>query len=524
VVHERPAQIGRTTFGDHGVIGWTIGPALDHYRHWDFYIPKTRGARVSDTVVFFPEKYSMTTTASADRASTALEELTEALKNPAAAKPFLNTGNKLNAAIEALTERLSNRSTTPPNSGASPPRVSERTVQPPRVNNTRAVSPVVAYDPKQALLTKINPQVAVRGFNKIISTRAPSILNSTNNINKATSVPKPSTSIPTRLVNNNNNVNDNNNIKGIDNVTPGWENSEENSEENSPRRRLRQRIIPKTQKLELNTTVYKIFKEKIHQGYICEFDPKDGSYKIKYQDGDIEEGTEEEISRLLKKPNQTAWTQALSATIFERAHAQYCKTEERMPIPLIFFNGYGKAVAILEYQGGKADAFIPDKQEYKYQANAVINEETGKAMEYRDLLKDPKHRETWSRAAANEHGRLFNGTQRVKGTNTCRWIKKSQVPKGKRATYARTVMAVRPKKAETNRVRITVGGNLLEYLGETSTEAASIDNKAPHQQYPIYTRSATWNYRYIELLHPKIPERLPEYALPHQHDTTRNNR
>jgi hypothetical protein len=78
----------------------------------------------------------------------------------------------------------------------------------------------------------------------------------------------------------------------------------------------------------LNTTVYKIFEDKIHQGYICKFDPKDGFYKIKYQDGDLEEGTEEEISRLLKKTHQTAWKQALSATIFERAHAQYCKTEE----------------------------------------------------------------------------------------------------------------------------------------------------------------------------------------------------
>jgi hypothetical protein len=33
------------------------------------------------------------------RAATALEELTEALKNPTAAQPFLNTSNKLNAAI-----------------------------------------------------------------------------------------------------------------------------------------------------------------------------------------------------------------------------------------------------------------------------------------------------------------------------------------------------------------------------------------------------------------------------------------
>jgi hypothetical protein len=166
-----------------------------------------------------------------------------------------------------------------------------------------------------------------------------------------------------------------------------------------------------------------------------------------------------------------------------------------------FSNGYGRAVAILEYQGGKADAFIPDQQDYKYRACAVIDEETGKLMEYRDLLKDPKHRETWSRAAANEHGRLFNrvgknadGTQRVKGTNACHWILKSQVPKGKRVTYARTVVAVRPKKEGINRVRIRVEGNLLEYLGgNINRSSINCNNKPPHQQCSIYTRSVTWN-------------------------------
>jgi hypothetical protein len=83
------------------------------------------------------------------------------------------------------------------------------------------------------------------------------------------------------------------NINVVDNVTTGEKNSEENSEENSPRRQLRKRIIPKPQKLKLNTTVYKIFEDKIHTGYICKFDPKDGFYKIKYQDGDIEEVWEE---------------------------------------------------------------------------------------------------------------------------------------------------------------------------------------------------------------------------------------
>jgi hypothetical protein len=47
----------------------------------------------------------------------------------------------------------------------------------------------------------------------------------------------------------------------------------------------------------MNTTVYRIFCDDgaLHQGYICGFDTKEGYYKIKYQDGDIEEATEEEI-------------------------------------------------------------------------------------------------------------------------------------------------------------------------------------------------------------------------------------
>jgi hypothetical protein len=108
----------------------------------------------------------------------------------------------------------------------------------------------VDNDPKLALRHKISPQVAVRGLNKIISLRTDPTLNTTNNIKKATS-------IPTKLVNNNNinDNNNNNNINGVGNVTPSEENSEENSDENSLRQRLRKRIIPKPQKLKLNTTV-----------------------------------------------------------------------------------------------------------------------------------------------------------------------------------------------------------------------------------------------------------------------------
>jgi hypothetical protein len=94
--------------------------------------------------------------------------------------------------------------------------------------------------------------------------------------------------------------------------------------------------------------------------------PNEGYYKIKYQDGDIEEATEEEIDRMLHKPNKTAMARALSATRFNQIHDLYCKTISRMPIASKFSNGFGKAVAILDYMGGNENAFIPDKQEYKY--------------------------------------------------------------------------------------------------------------------------------------------------------------
>jgi hypothetical protein len=120
------------------------------------------------------------------------------------------------------------------------------------------------------------------------------------------------------------------------------------------------------------------------------------------------------VDRMLKKPNKTSMARALLATRFTRIHDQYCRTLSQMPVASKFSNGFGKAVAILDFLGGKEDAFIPDKQEYKYRADAVINEETGKSMEYKDLLKDPKYREDWSRAAANKFGRLFKGVRKNK--------------------------------------------------------------------------------------------------------------
>ena len=62
-------------------------------------------------------------------------------------------------------------------------------------------------------------------------------------------------------------------------------------------------------------------------------------------------------------------------------------------------------------------------------AQLIHDKETGEYLNYRQLLKDPKHAKVWVHSAANEFGRLAQGVgTRIKGTNTIHFIQKNQVP------------------------------------------------------------------------------------------------
>ena len=64
-----------------------------------------------------------------------------------------------------------------------------------------------------------------------------------------------------------------------------------------------------------------------------------------------------------------------------------------------------------------------------HEALEVMDAETGKVLNYRQLMHHPKHKEKWSKLLANEFGRLANGVGgRIKGTNTIKFIQKRDVP------------------------------------------------------------------------------------------------
>ncbi len=64
-----------------------------------------------------------------------------------------------------------------------------------------------------------------------------------------------------------------------------------------------------------------------------------------------------------------------------------------------------------------------------HKALAIMNAETGKVLNYRQLIKSQNHKETWSKLSANEFGRLANGVGGcIKGTNTIKFIHKCDLP------------------------------------------------------------------------------------------------
>jgi hypothetical protein len=110
----------------------------------------------------------------------------------------------------------------------------------------------------------------------------------------------------------------------------------------------------------------------------------------------------------------------------------------------------------------------------QHQANAVIYPVTGKEMEYAALMKDPRLQTLWTRGFGNECGRLFQGIRGITGSDTYFFINLTDIPKYRKITYGEIVCDCKPHKKEKERIRLTVGGFRLDYLGDVATSTAHI--------------------------------------------------
>ena len=71
----------------------------------------------------------------------------------------------------------------------------------------------------------------------------------------------------------------------------------------------------------------------------------------------------------------------------------------------------------------------------------------------------------WEKGLANEFGRLTNGvgTRILTESNIIKFITRTKVPRDRKITYGNMVCDIRPRKAEKQQVRLTVGGGQIDY-------------------------------------------------------------
>jgi hypothetical protein len=126
IAHEKPGK--RRTWAPHEEHGYSLGPAMHHYRCQNVYISSTASERIVDNLEFFPHNYQMPQLSSTDRLIMDAKDMTDALQNPHTEVPFARIGDDTISALAKLATifKLKLRQTPPPTLPDAPPRVTQR--------------------------------------------------------------------------------------------------------------------------------------------------------------------------------------------------------------------------------------------------------------------------------------------------------------------------------------------------------------------------------------------------------------
>ena len=89
-------------------------------------------------------------------------------------------------------------------------------------------------------------------------------------------------------------------------------------------------------------------------------------------------------------------------------------------------------------------------------------------------MNDPATMEIWQTAFGKDFGGMAQGDNKTgqKGTNAIFVMTHEEIlliPADRTITHARVIVDFRPQKVDPHRIRITAGGNLINYPGELTT-------------------------------------------------------
>jgi hypothetical protein len=126
IAHEKPGK--RRAWAPHGQHGYSLGPAMHHYRCQNVNISTTASERIVDTLELFPHNYQMPQLSSTDRLLVEAKDMTDALQNPHPEVPFASVGDDTTASLTDLAAifKLKIQQTPPPATQAAPAKIVQR--------------------------------------------------------------------------------------------------------------------------------------------------------------------------------------------------------------------------------------------------------------------------------------------------------------------------------------------------------------------------------------------------------------
>jgi hypothetical protein len=112
----------------------------------------------------------------------------------------------------------------------------------------------------------------------------------------------------------------------------------------------------------------------------------------------------------------------------------------------------------------------------------------------------------------------------IPGTDTCFFIELKNIPNDRKITYGKIVCDYKQHKKEKERVRLTVGGDRLDYSGDVATSTADITTFKILINSTLSTKDAAMMMMDIKNYYlgtPLLNSRSPNCACAHTHRHTR---
>ncbi len=110
----------------------------------------------------------------------------------------------------------------------------------------------------------------------------------------------------------------------------------------------------------------------------------------------------------------------------------------------------------------------------------IVHPKTGKSISsYKRLMHNPATAEVWQKVFGKDFGGMVQGDNKTGQTGTKSIFvithnKVKCIPKHQTVTYACIIVNFHSQKADPNCIRITAGGNLINYPGKLSTRIADL--------------------------------------------------